>query len=160
MTKQTLFKIEKIVEEITLECLLYLFHKAKSWKIFLDTKTFKIGSKMAQKSKNQNLHAYKSAKIWSSTGIFAWIILLCRLLDIEYFRYSILSNIVFDTVFIIFSKSADIDIEYSLLFWTGIDIEYSLLSDRYWRKSISILSNTLIFSFFNKRASVNKKRID
>ena len=57
------------------------------------------------------------------------ILISIRLLDIEYFRYSILSNTVFDTVFDTFFKSADIDIEYSVLFWTGIDIKYSLLSD-------------------------------
>ena len=83
--------------------------------------------------------------------------ILHRLLDIEYFRYSILSNMIFDTVFDTFFKSADIDIEYSLLFWTGIDIDYSLLSDRYWMKSISILSNTLTLSFFIKQGLVNKK---
>ena len=51
-----------------------------------------------------------------------------RLLDIEYFRYSILSNKVFVTLFVTFFKSSVIDIEYSLLFLTGIDIEYSILS--------------------------------
>ena len=51
-----------------------------------------------------------------------------RLLDIEYFRYSILSNKVFVTLFVTFFKSSIIDIEYLLLFLTGIDVEYSILS--------------------------------
>ena len=51
---------------------------------------------------------------------------LIRLLDIKYFRYSILSNKLFLILFVTFLKSSLIDIEYSLLFLTGI--EYSIIS--------------------------------
>ena len=50
-----------------------------------------------------------------------------RPLDIEYFKYSILSNRVFNTVFNTFFRNVNIDIGYSILFGAGIDIEYSLL---------------------------------
>ena len=46
-----------------------------------------------------------------------------RPLDIEYFKYLILSNRVFNTFF----RNDNIDIGYSILFGAGIDIEYSLL---------------------------------
>ena len=49
-----------------------------------------------------------------------------RPLGIEYFKYSILSNRVFNRVFNTFVRSDDIDIGYLILFWAGIDIEYSL----------------------------------
>ena len=52
---------------------------------------------------------------------------ICRPLDIEYFKYSILSNRVFNTVFNTFFRNENIDIGYSILFGAGIDIEYSLL---------------------------------
>ena len=59
--------------------------------------------------------------------ILAFEVGLVRLFDIEYFRwYSILSNKAFVTLFVTFFKSSVIDIEYSLLFLTGIDIEYSI----------------------------------
>ena len=50
-----------------------------------------------------------------------------RPLDVEYFKYSILSNRVFNTVFNTFFRNDNIDIGYSILFGAGIDIEYSLL---------------------------------
>ena len=52
---------------------------------------------------------------------------IVRPLDIEYFKYSILSNRVFNTVFNTFFRNVTIDIGYSILFGAGIDIEYSLL---------------------------------
>ena len=61
--------------------------------------------------------------------ILAFEVGLVRLFDIEYFRwYSILSNKAFVTLFVTFFKSSVIDIEYSLLFLTGIDIGYSIIS--------------------------------
>ena len=48
-------------------------------------------------------------------------------LDIKYFKYSILSNRVLNTVFNTFFRNDNIDIGYSILFGAGIDIEYSLL---------------------------------
>ena len=51
---------------------------------------------------------------------------LARSLGIEYFKYSILSNRVFNRVFNTLVRSDDIDIGYLILFWAGIDIEYSL----------------------------------
>ena len=50
-----------------------------------------------------------------------------RPLDIEYFKYLILLNRVFNTVFNTFFRNDDIDIGYSILFRAGIDIEYSIL---------------------------------
>ena len=50
-----------------------------------------------------------------------------RPLDIEYFKYPILSNRVFNTIFNTFFRNVNIDIGYSILFGAGIDIEYSLL---------------------------------
>ena len=50
-----------------------------------------------------------------------------RPLDIEYFKYSILLNRVFNTVFNTIFRNGDIDIGYSILFGGGIDIEYSIL---------------------------------
>ena len=54
---------------------------------------------------------------------------LLRPLDIEYFKYSIVSNRVFNTVFNTFFRNDNIDIRYSILFSAGIDTEYSLLKD-------------------------------
>ena len=73
------------------------------------------------------LHCTEWQKLYSRTVVQNKNQLKPRPSDIEYFKYSILSNRVFNTVFNTFFKNENIDIGYSILFRAGIDIEYSLL---------------------------------